>query len=153
MARLDGRASGIRVVCRSVALSKPSPPPSQFGSASGLGSRCSWAGLAMPRSVRKFTADAPVNLPNFTVAQYASTTQALCFLGKRCGRAPHKEDTITERDSTDLPQSRRRRGWFLLALPVALAGVLGARAWALGGPGMGAMAFGLGAVDAGGSPA
>jgi hypothetical protein len=107
----------------------------------------------MPRSVRKFTAEGPVNLPNFTVAQYASTTQAPYFLGTRCARALHKEDTMTDRESTNLPQSRRRRWWLLLALPVALAGLLGARAWALGGPGMGAMAFGLGVVDSGGAPA
>ena len=44
---------------------------------------------------------------------------------------------MTEGQSTNSRQSRRRRWWLLLALPVALAGVLGARAWAFGGPGMG----------------
>lgn len=44
---------------------------------------------------------------------------------------------MTEGQSTNLGQSSRRRWWLLLALPVALAGALGARAWAFGGPGMG----------------
>ncbi|MGB8298971.1 MAG: periplasmic heavy metal sensor [Polyangia bacterium] len=38
---------------------------------------------------------------------------------------------------TNSYQSRSRRWWLLLALPVAFAGILGARAWAFGGPGMG----------------
>jgi periplasmic protein CpxP/Spy len=42
---------------------------------------------------------------------------------------------------TNSYQSRSRRWWLLLALPVAFAGILGARAWAFGGPGMG-MGFG-----------
>lgn len=46
---------------------------------------------------------------------------------------------------TNSHQSRGRRWWLLLALPVALAGVWGARAWAFGGPGMGmGMGFGPG---------
>ncbi len=47
---------------------------------------------------------------------------------------------MTERESANSHQSKGRRWWLLLALPVALAGVHGARAWAFGGPGMG---FGL----------
>jgi Spy/CpxP family protein refolding chaperone len=50
----------------------------------------------------------------------------------------YKEDTMTD---TNLHQSKGRRWWLLLALPVALAGVHVARAWAFGGPGMG-MGFG-----------
>jgi Spy/CpxP family protein refolding chaperone len=50
---------------------------------------------------------------------------------------------MTEGQSTNSRQSRRHRWWLLLALPVALAGVLGARAWAFGGPGMG----GIGALN------
>jgi len=38
---------------------------------------------------------------------------------------------------TNSHQSKGRRWWLLLALPVALAGVHVARAWAFGGPGMG----------------
>ena len=48
---------------------------------------------------------------------------------------------MTEGQSANLRQSSRRRWWLLLALPVAFASVLGARAWAFGGPGMG-MGFG-----------
>ena len=50
---------------------------------------------------------------------------------------------MTEGQSTNLHQSKGRRWWLLLALPVALAGVHVARAWAFGGPGMG-MGFGPG---------
>jgi periplasmic protein CpxP/Spy len=60
-----------------------------------------------------------------------------------------KEDTMTEGQSTKLHHSRRRRWWLLLALPVVFAGVLGARAWAFGGPGMG---FGPEAFGGDGSP-
>ena len=52
---------------------------------------------------------------------------------------------MTEGQSTNLHQSKGRRWWLLLALPVALAGVHVARAWAFGGPGMGmGMGFGPG---------
>ena len=51
---------------------------------------------------------------------------------------------MTEGQSMNLRQSSRRRWWLLLALPLAFAGVLGARAWAFGGPGMGGMGFGPG---------
>ena len=57
---------------------------------------------------------------------------------------------MTEGQSTNLRQSRRRRWWLLLALPVAFAGVFGARAWAFGGPGHG---LGIGAFNGEGSPA
>ena len=60
---------------------------------------------------------------------------------------------MTEGESTNLHQSKRRRWWLLLALPVAFASILGARAWAFGGPGMGGMGFGPGAFDEEGGPA
>ena len=60
---------------------------------------------------------------------------------------------MTEGRSTNLHQSRSRRWWLLLALPVAFAGILGARAWAFGGPGMGGMGFGPGGFEGEGSPA
>jgi len=58
---------------------------------------------------------------------------------------------MTERQSANLHQPRSRRWWLLLALPVALAGTYGARAWAFGGPGMG-MGFGPEAFGGDGSP-
>jgi len=58
---------------------------------------------------------------------------------------------MTEGHSTNLHQTRSRRWWLLLALPVAFAGIYGARAWAFGGPGMGGMGFGPGGFE--GSPA
>jgi Spy/CpxP family protein refolding chaperone len=61
-----------------------------------------------------------------------------------------KEDTMTEGKSTNLQQSRTKRWWLLLALPLALAGVYGARAWAGGTDGMG---FGPGGGNWEGSPA
>jgi Spy/CpxP family protein refolding chaperone len=63
-----------------------------------------------------------------------------------------KEYTMTKGQSTNPRQSRRYRWWLLLMLPLAFAGLVGARAGALGGPGMVAMAFGMG-TDAGTSPA
>jgi periplasmic protein CpxP/Spy len=59
---------------------------------------------------------------------------------------------MTEGESANLHQSRRSRWWLLLALPVALAGIYGARAWA-GGPGMEGMGFGPGGFGGEGSPA
>jgi len=59
---------------------------------------------------------------------------------------------MTERQTANLHQPRSRRWWLLLALPVAFAGVYGARAWAFGGPGMGGMGFGPGGFEGGGSP-
>jgi Spy/CpxP family protein refolding chaperone len=44
---------------------------------------------------------------------------------------------MNEQESTNPRQSKKSRWWLLLALPVALAGVHVARAWAFGGPGMG----------------
>ena len=58
---------------------------------------------------------------------------------------------MTEGQSTNLHQSKGRRWWLLLALPVAFAGIYGARAWAFGGPGMG-MGFGPGGFEGDGSP-
>ncbi|HJX53749.1 MAG TPA: periplasmic heavy metal sensor [Polyangia bacterium] len=60
---------------------------------------------------------------------------------------------MTEGQFTNLHQPKSRRWWLLLALPVALAGVFGARAWAFGGPGMGGMGFGPGGFDGEGGPA
>jgi Spy/CpxP family protein refolding chaperone len=60
---------------------------------------------------------------------------------------------MTEAESTNPRQSKKSRWWMLLALPVVLAGVHVARAWAFGGPGMGGMGFGPGAFDGEGSPA
>ena len=59
---------------------------------------------------------------------------------------------MNEPESTNSRQSKRSRWWLLLALPVALAGVFGARAWAFGGPGMGGMGFGPAAFGGDGSP-
>jgi Spy/CpxP family protein refolding chaperone len=60
---------------------------------------------------------------------------------------------MNAQESTNSRQSKRSRWWLLLALPVALAGIHGARAWAFGGPGMGGMGFGPGAFGGEGSPA
>jgi periplasmic protein CpxP/Spy len=59
---------------------------------------------------------------------------------------------MNAQESTNPRQAKRSRWWLLLALPVALAGIHGARAWAFGGPGMGGMGFGPG-FDGEGSPA
>jgi len=56
---------------------------------------------------------------------------------------------MNEQESTNTRQLRKSRWWLLLALPVALAGVHVARAWAFGGPGMG-MGMGFGPEE--GSP-
>ena len=60
---------------------------------------------------------------------------------------------MTEGQSKNLRQPRSRRWWLLLALPMALAGIYGARAWAFGGPGMGGMGFGPGGFEGEGGPA
>ena len=59
---------------------------------------------------------------------------------------------MTEGGSTNWRRSKKSRWWLLMALPVALAGVHVARAWAFGGPGMG-MGFGPGGFGGEGSPA